>query len=53
MQSVIIMIAMITLGGRHMEELKSAAGPAVMEPQLKKRKKKKKQSESSSPSGSF
>jgi multidrug efflux pump subunit AcrA (membrane-fusion protein) len=42
MQYVIIMIAMITLGGKHMDELKSAAGPAVMEPQLKKRKKKNK-----------
>lgn len=42
MQCVFIMIAMITLGGRQMDELSSAAGSVVIDQQPKKRKKKKK-----------
>ncbi len=42
MQLVIIMIAIFTLGGRQMDELKSTAGTAVLESQPKKRKKRKK-----------
>lgn len=38
---VLIRIAEITLGGRQMDEVKSTAGTAVIEPLKKKRKKKK------------